>query len=337
MHFYFFLKTLHFVGLISSDECADITNDDRKTTNSLEVFSMNTLTKSLTVHTIEDINQWVVFLKENTYCGDIQLFTPEHLDFYGEVNLSITPDKGTIMNVFSTPSSVVKNERSNDVFALIYMDTPLYCVYRDKLIEGAGKDTLLVNGGNPFTLGSKYLRHSTTVIFTLSQLGSNNASITTLFDGRMASTLQFGSLINKVMAEISSQHAQREKLQILIDILNLSTGSAKRYHSSRFNKLCALIQQNSHLDDFSLKDLVDLSGLSLRTIQYIFSREQTRFKDLITKFRIEVVQQQIRSDPARPLQDIVVNSGFRSVYAASRLFHRKYGESLFDYYAKYKL
>ena len=59
--------------------------------------------------------------------------------------------------------------------------------------------------------------------------------------------------------------------------------------------------------------------------------------DLITKFRIEVVQQQIRSDPARPLQDIVVNSGFRSVYAASRLFHRKYGESLFDYYAKYKL
>ncbi|MGG5415017.1 helix-turn-helix domain-containing protein [Edwardsiella tarda] len=293
--------------------------------------------KFFSVNRLDDVELWTRFLKKNTPSGSIKVRACNGMGFFGEVSSIRTSTGEQVIFINSSPCVIEKINITEETFAFIYMNMPLQCIYKGDVVNCPTKDTLLINGGERFSLSATSQRNTTTVIFNAARFVNQKDKIIDFFDGRCASSLSFGFLINKIMSDIGNelQSTLQAKVDILISLLVLSTYRMHNPSKHRLNILKQVIKENCHHHDFSVKMLSNITGISLRSIQYTFSQEKIRFKDYLTLLRLELICRNIQETPSRSLADIVMISGFSSVSIASFHFLKKYGESLSVFYDRF--
>lgn len=294
------------------------------------------ITHSLFTYGIENFTAWSHFFQQHTACGRIRINAQQD-DFFGESEIHQLANGARVVVIRTTPGMIEKYEHSRPVYGLVYTETPLQCTLDGRAITVRSKECLLLNGAQPFSMASSLLRSTVSVLLPEACFGQYAAAVERLFDGRLASTLPFGKLITSMAAESHTAAALTEKITVLINLLIISSNISTRRALNKFDYLNNLILTHCRSADFSLVKLVHISGMSKRSIQYVFSQQHTRFQVLLVQARLTCLLQEMQYTPTRPLSDIVKRCGYRSFLTASRHFRDYYQESLPSYYIKYTL
>ncbi|AOV96022.1 hypothetical protein A9798_03015 [Edwardsiella hoshinae] len=294
------------------------------------------MTHSLFTYGIENFPTWSAFFQQHTACGKIGINVQQE-DFFGESEIHQLTNGVKVLVIRTTPGVIEKSEHSKSVYGLIYTETPLHCTLNGRAIALRSKDCLLLNGAPPFSMASPLLRSTVSVLLPEACFGQYASAVGDLFDGRLASTLPFGKLMTSMVAESQSAAALAEKISVLINLLIISSNVATRRTVNKFDYLYNLILSHCQCTDFSLTRLVQISGMSKRSIQYVFSQQNTRFQTLLLQARLARLLHEMQCTPTLPLSEIVKRCGYRSLLTASRHFREYYQESLSNYYINYAL
>ncbi|MGR3801644.1 helix-turn-helix domain-containing protein [Edwardsiella anguillarum] len=258
-------------------------------------------------------------------------------DFFGESEIHHLASGERVIVIRTTPGVIEKCEYSEPVFGIVYSDAPLRCTLGGRAIAVRSKECVLMNGGLPFILDSAVPRATISVLIPATSFGPHAQAVTPMFDGRLASTLPFGKLINKLAAECHSVAALQEKVAALVNLLIISCGMSLGRTLNKFAYLSSLIDEHCVERSFSLEGLVSVSGMSKRSIQYVFAQQNTRFQDVLIQARLDRLLREMQRNPSQSLVELASGCGYRSLLTASRNFRRYYRESLEGYYIKYCL
>ncbi|ELM3722283.1 helix-turn-helix domain-containing protein [Edwardsiella piscicida] len=294
------------------------------------------ITRTFFAYGIEHFSAWGDFFQQQAHCGKIKI-NVHNDDFFGESEIHHLPGGEMVIAIRTTPGVIEKCEHSAAVFGIVYSDAPLRCTLDGREIAVRSKECVLINGGLPFILDSAVPRATVSVLLPVASFGSHAQAVTPMFDGRLASTLPFGKLINKLAAECHCVAALQEKVAALANLLIISCGMSLGRTLNKFAYLSSLIDEHCTGCDFSLEGLVSVSGMSKRSIQYVFAQQNTRFQDVLIQARLDRLLREMQHNPSRSLSDLVSGCGYRSLLTASRNFRRYYRESLEGYYIKYCL
>lgn len=259
--------------------------------------------------------------------------------------------KGTLcVDTFSSLPFVqtVKMNMFTHITNFIHADCDLHCQQHcilihslSSLIVSAQKKQMHVPAGSymlipawePFTLKSP--SHHYGLIFTIdiNGAGLKTQPLSALF-WKVGNHLRYGNMVNNLLCDYYAPLTDESYKQLLNSIKTLlALQSEQAYCPCNFNKthflpnfdICAImltIRQNMTNPNYSVDDLANHYGMSVRVLQYKLADYQLSFSELLASVRCELLAMTIRNMPDADL-DVLVNScGFANLRMANRQFKK---------------
>jgi AraC-like DNA-binding protein len=152
--------------------------------------------------------------------------------------------------------------------------------------------------------------------------------------------VQYTEAVNKLdrSAPVELQQAAASHLLELVALTMWSAHGA-RVEASRRGARAAMLHrikidvlQNLHRTDLSLGFVADRAGLSSRTVQRLFTEEQTSFSEFVTTERLSRVVERLR-DPrlaGSTVATLALECGFGDMSTFYKYFRERYGASPMD-------
>lgn len=116
-----------------------------------------------------------------------------------------------------------------------------------------------------------------------------------------------------------------ELLPILIE--NLSLGNTQRVLTGRMGAIKARIEAGIKDSDFSIVEIAQSEGITPRSIQKLFKRENTTFSRYLLERRLDLARTEILRGEISAISRIAYNAGFDDPAYFSRAFRSYFGVS----------
>lgn len=133
---------------------------------------------------------------------------------------------------------------------------------------------------------------------------------------------EYLSKANDNASPIIHQQAMRDCKSLKSKISGLRTVTQRTEH--------VLLEGSQLGKHYSLDDISEKLNMSHRTISRKLKEEKTSFRELQSRVRVRLAQQQLRSS-RRPIKSICADAGFQSISAFSRAFRKRTGMSPTEY------
>ncbi|WP_235365593.1 helix-turn-helix domain-containing protein [Proteus terrae] len=204
---------------------------------------------------------------------------------------------------------------------------------------------MLIPAWEPFTL--KSLSHHYGLIFNLDihETGLKRQSLSELF-WKVGNHLRYGNMVNNLLCDYYAPLSDTCYKQLLNGIKTLLTLQSEQVACPcNFNKtnfipnfdICAiahLIRQNMANPHYSINELANHYGMTIRMLQYKLARYQLSFSELLASARCELLAMTIRNMPDTDLDVLVKSCGFANLRMANRQFKKLRNQTLMQFQAQ---
>lgn len=198
---------------------------------------------------------------------------------------------------------------------------------------------ILIPAWEPFTLKSQSRHYGLIFTLDIASAGLNTRCLYALY-WKVGNHLRYGNMLNNLLCDYYAPLTDTCYKQLLSSInILLLLQSEQAFCPCNFNKshfipdfdvsaIVHTIRQNMTNPDYSLHDLSDYFGMTVRVLQYKLAHYQLSFSELLASVRCELLAMTIRNMPDVNLDVLARNCGFTSRRMANRQFKKLRGETV---------
>lgn len=208
------------------------------------------------------------------------------------------------------------------------------------IVSTQNKDIRLPAGGymlipawEPFSVKSPSRHYGLLFVLNISEAGLQNQALSALYR-KTGNHLRYGNMVNNLLCDYYAPLSDTGYKQLLSSIKNLLVlQSEQAFCPCNFNKTCFIpnfdicaivhtLRRNMTNPGYSISDLAEHYGMTVRVLQYRLADYQLSFSGLLASARCELLAMTIRNTPEVDLDVLTRHCGFTNVRAANRQFKK---------------
>ncbi|WP_272517464.1 MULTISPECIES: hypothetical protein [unclassified Providencia] len=302
--------------------------------------------------------------------ADIPLYQQVLADYLSFHQVSvITPNplfKGALcIDTFTSLPFIqaVKLDMFTHVTQFIHADCSVHCQQHCVLIHSLSsliintqkKDIhlpagnyMLIPAWEPFTLKSQSRHYGLIFTLDIAKAGLYSASLSALY-WKVGNHFRYGNMINNLLCDYYAPLTDKCYKHVLNSIKALLVLQSEQVsYPCNFNKtkfipdfdICAIehtIRQNMTNPHYSINDLANHYGMSIRVLQYKLAPYQLSFSELLASVRCELLAMTIRNMPNANLDVLVRSCGFTNLRMANRQFKKLRNQTVMQFQARERI